>query len=144
MGIDELIQWYSNFKCDGGNISEKSAVFASGCSAVGFFSSSTIMLGAKRSGMSIKELLSAGSGTLSWYGAGFVFHFLLLMTAFHIRDELMMDQQWLAQLLMCYRSSLLRMILLLNYYAENTESETVSESDVKSIGEILADAEGIL
>lgn len=142
--FDEVIAWYSGFKCDGGNVSAKSALFASGCSAVGFFSSSSIMLSAKRGGMSIKELFSAGSGTLSWYGAGFVFHFLLLMSSFHIQDELRMDQQWLAQLLMCYRSSLLRLILLLNHHAQNDDNGTESENDVKSVEEILRDAEGIL
>lgn len=105
--IEEVIAWYSTFKCDGGNVAEQSALFASGCSAVGFFSSSSILLsGAKSTGMSMKELLNAGSGTLTWYGAGFFFHFALLMTSFYVRDELRMDQQWLAQLLLCYRSSL--------------------------------------
>merc|ERR550525_235463 len=129
--IEEVIAWYSTFKCDGGNVADRSAMFASGCSAVGFFSPSSIIMGAKRSGMSIKELFSAGSGTLSWYGAGFLFHFMLLMTSFYVRDELRVDQQWLAQLLLCYRSSLLRMIILLNHYLDVTRANADGDVETK-------------
>ena len=146
--VTEVLNFYHVYKSN--RSLENFAIFASGCSAIGFFSSSSIILGAMNSGISLRQLISMGSGTISWYGIGFIFHFAMLMTSFYIQDEVKIDQQWLAQLLLCYRSSVLRMALILNNYIENNKLINQDENDLNSnvnieeIKQLLENSENLI
>ena len=134
-----LLNYYHQFKND--RSIENVAIFASGCSTLGFFSSSTIITSAMRSGTSMRQLFSIGSGTMTWCGLGFIFHFMMLMSSFYIQDEVKIDQQWLAQLLLCYRSSVIRMALIINNHIQSNNDQQQNNDDIK---QLLQDAESLI
>ena len=130
----DVLNFYSAYKSD--RSIENFATMASGCNTIGFFASSSIILNG--------ILHSADKASSSWfYGIGFMFHFTSLMVSFYLNDEVKIDQQWLAQLLLCYRSSLLRMILILNNFIEQVHAYEPN-ADIGETKQILKETEDLL
>lgn len=149
--IREVLNYYNVYKRN--RSIENCAQFTSGCSLTGFFAASLPILGAMNSGLSLRQLISMGSGTITWYGIGFMFHFAMLMTSFYIQDEVKIDQQWLAQLLLCYRSSVLKMALIINHEIEQKElkikngdidGSNVNNANILDMKELLQNSENVI
>merc|ERR1711933_346323 len=74
--VKHVLDYYCAYKHD--RSIENFANIASGCNAIGFFSSSSIIMSA---------LTSADRSGSGWYGIGFMFHFTALMISFYLNEE---------------------------------------------------------
>ena len=130
--VEDVLDYYCLYKYD--RSIEQFSNLASGCNAVGFFSSSSILMGI---------LSSADKSGSSWYAIGFISHFTTMLLSLYLKEEVKVDQQWLAQLLLCYRSSLLRMILILNHYVAQAH-EYHPDANIEDTRRILKETEDLL
>ena len=119
---EEVINYYSNYN----PIKTSTAAYIATCSSYfGIFATSLIA--------TTKEITSiTGGRVLLRCGWFFLLNFGIMVSSFYLRDEVMIDHQWFAQLLLCYRSSLLKISLnLSNYIVSNDGKKDVKECSLK-------------